>query len=72
HNHLHCFERVQLQVVITTPDSQLLKCASICKLITILDEADNRGFICKLDRGVCRSAAIGVEEEEQWGENTPL
>ncbi len=25
HDHLHCFERVKLQVVKTAPDSQLLK-----------------------------------------------
>ncbi len=29
HDHLHCFERVQLQVVKTAPDSQLLNLLSV-------------------------------------------
>ncbi len=40
HDHLHCFERVKLQVVKTAPDSQLLILLSVSRLVTILDEAD--------------------------------
>ncbi len=31
HDHLHCFERVQLQVVKTAPDSQLLNLLSVSR-----------------------------------------
>ncbi len=75
HDHLHCFERVNLQVVKTAPDSQLLNLLSVSRLVTVLDEADQCGVICKLqelDRGVFRCAVVGVEREEQWGENTAL
>ncbi len=48
HDHLHCFERVQLQFVKTAPDSQLLNLMSVSRLVTILDEADQCGVICKL------------------------
>ncbi len=75
HDHLHCFEPVKLQVVKTAPDSQLLNLLSVSRLITILDEADQCGVICKLqelDRGVFRCAVVRVEREKQWGENTAL
>ncbi len=65
HDHLHCFDRVELQVVKTAPYSQFLN----------LNEADKFGVVCKLqelDRGVFRCAVVGVEREEQWGENTAL
>ncbi len=68
HDHLHSFEHVELQIVVTAPDSQLL-------LVSVLDEADQCGVICKLqelDRGVFRGAVIRVEGEEQWGENAAL
>ncbi len=48
---------------------------SVSRLVTILDEADQCGVICKLqelDRGVFSCAVIGVEGEEQWGENVAL
>ncbi len=73
HDHLHRFERVQLQVVKTAPDSQLLNLLSVSRLVTVLDEADQCGVVCKLqelDRGVFKCAVIRVEGEEQWGENT--
>ncbi len=75
HDHLHSFERVKLQVVKTAPDSQLLNLLSVSRLVTVLDEADDCGVICKLqelDRVVSRGAVVGVEGEEQWGENTTL
>ncbi len=75
HNHLHGFERVKLQVVKTAPDSQLLNLLSVSRLATVLNEADECGVICKLqefDRGIFRGAVVGVEGEEQWGENTAL
>ncbi len=37
HNHLQCFERVQLQVVKNAPDRQLLNLLSVSRLVTILD-----------------------------------
>ncbi len=75
HGHLHCFERVKLQVVKTAADSQLLNLLSVSRLVTVLDEADQCGVVCKLQelyRGVSRCAVVGVEGEEQWGENTAL
>ncbi len=68
--HLHCFESVELQVVVTAPDSQLLNLLSVSRLVSVLDEADDCSVICKLqelDRGVFRCAVICVEGEEQWG-----
>ncbi len=47
-DHLHSFERVELQVVKTAPDNQLLNLLSVSRLITVLDEADPCGVICKL------------------------
>ncbi len=75
HDHLHCFERVKLQVVKTAPDSQLLNLLSVGRLVTVLNEADQCGVVSKLqelDRGVFRCAVIRVEGEEQWGENAAL
>ncbi len=72
HDHLQCFERVQLQVVKTAPDSQLLNLLSVSRLVSVLDEADQCGVVCKLqelDWGLFRCAVI---REEQWGENTAL
>ncbi len=42
HDHIHCFERVQLQVVKSAPDSLLLHLLSVCRLVTVLDETDDR------------------------------
>ncbi len=75
HDHLHSFESVELQVVKTAPDSQLLNLLSVSRLVTVLDEADQCGIVCKLqelDRGVFRCAVVRVEREEQWGENTVI
>ncbi len=75
HDHLHCLERVELQVVKTAPDSQLLNLMSVNSLVTVLNEADDCGVICKLQelyRGVFRCAVIGVQGEEQWGKNAAL
>ncbi len=75
HDHLHCFDRVKLQVVKTAPDSQILNLLSVSRLVTVLDEADQCGVVCKLqelDRGVFRCAVIRVQGEEQWGEHTAL
>lgn len=41
HNLLPCFEHVK--VVMTAPDSLLLNLLSVCRLITVLDEADDCG-----------------------------
>ncbi len=45
---VHSFERVELQVVVTAPDSQLLNLLSVSRLVSILDEADECGVICKI------------------------
>ncbi len=69
HNHLPCFERVQLQVVVTAPDSQLFF-LSVSRLVSIVDEA-NDGSVSKfqdLDRGVFCSAF--VYREKSSGEST--
>ncbi len=69
HDHLHSFERVQLRVVKTAPDIQLLNLLSLSRLVTVLDEADQCGVVCKLqelDRGVFRC----VEREKSSGERT--
>ncbi len=73
HDHLHCFEHVQLQFVKT--DSHLFNILSVSRLVTVLNEADQCGVICELqelDRGVFGWAVVGVQGEEQWGENTAL
>ncbi len=73
--HLHSFERVELQIVVTAPDSQLLNLLSVSRLVAVLDETGDCGVICNLqefDRGVFRGAVICVEREKQWGENTAL
>ena len=46
--HLHGLERVQVQVVLTTSEDQLLHLPSVCRLTTILDQADDSGIIRKL------------------------
>ncbi len=48
YNHLQCFERVQLQVVKTAPDCQPLNHLSVSRLVTVLDEANKCGVVCKL------------------------
>ncbi len=68
YDHFHCFEHVKLQVVKTAPDSQLLNLLSVSRLVTILNEADDCGVFCKLqklDRGVFRCAVVRVHGEEQ-------
>ncbi len=63
------------RVVKTAPDNQLLNLLSVSRLVTVLDEADQCGVVCKLlelDGGVFRCAVLHVEREEQWGENTAL
>ncbi len=75
HDYLHCFERVELQVVKTAPDSQILNLLSVSRLVAVLNEADQCGVVCKLqefDGGFFRCAVIRVQGEEQWGENTAL
>ncbi len=63
HDHLHCFEHVELQVVKSAPDSQLLNLQCVSRLVTALNEANTCGVICKLqelDRGVFRCAVVRV------------
>ncbi len=48
HDYLHCFDPVELQVVVTTPESQLLNLLSVSRLATILNEADKCSVICDL------------------------
>ncbi len=64
---------VQLQVVKTAPDSQLLNLLFVSRLVTALNEADQCGVICKLlglDRGVFGCAVVCVQGEAQWGETS--
>ncbi len=75
HDQPHCFERVKLQVIKIAPDSQLLYLLSVSRPVTVLNEADQCGVLCKLqelDEGVFRCAVIRVQGEEHWGENTAL
>ncbi len=54
---------------------QLLNLLSVSRFVTVLNEANQCGVVCKLqglDRGVSRVAVIRVQGEEQWGENTFL
>ncbi len=46
HEHLHSFEHVKLQVVVTAPDSQLLNLLSVSRPVTVLDEG--RSVWCHL------------------------
>uniref|UniRef100_A0A671S602 Uncharacterized protein n=1 Tax=Sinocyclocheilus anshuiensis TaxID=1608454 RepID=A0A671S602_9TELE len=74
-DNLHCFESVQLQVVVTAPDNQLFDLLSVSRLISTPDEANDCSVVRKLqefDRGVFSGAVVGVEGEEQWRENTSL
>ncbi len=66
---------IKLQVVKTAPDSQLHNLLSVSRLVTVLDEADQCGVVCKLqelDQRGLQCAVVRVQEEEQWGENTVL
>ncbi len=38
HDHLHCFERVEIQVVYTATDRQLFTLLSVSRLVTVLNE----------------------------------
>lgn len=48
HSHLHSLERVQLQVVLTAPLDQVFYFLSVCKLITVLEQSNDRDVICIL------------------------
>ncbi len=75
HDHLHCFERVKLQVVKTAPDSQLLNLLSVGRLVTVLNEVISvvsSANFKSLTEGSFRCAVIRVEGEKQWGENAAL
>lgn len=75
HCHLHCFEHVQLHVVLTAPEHQPLNLPPIRGLLAILDETNDCGLICQLqgfNSWVRGGAVIGVKGEEQWGEDTYL
>ncbi len=48
YNHLQCFKCVQLQVVKTAPNCQPLNHLSVSRLVTVLDEANKCGVVCKL------------------------
>ncbi len=64
-------EHLKLKVVKTALASSLKP----PQLVNVLDEADLCGVICKLlelDGGVFRCTVVGVEGEEQWGENKAL
>ncbi len=58
HSHLHSFERVQLQVVLTAPEGQLFSFPSVCRLVTVLDEADDQS--CRRVGGCLMSEQVSV------------
>ncbi len=75
HDHLQSFEHVELQVVKNAPENQLFNLLSVSRLVTVLNEVDDCGVICKLqelDGGVFRWAVFWCRGEEKWGENTAL
>ena len=47
---IHSLERVQLQIVLTAPEHLSSNFLPICRLITILDESDDRSVVCKLQK----------------------
>ncbi|XP_008280574.1 uncharacterized protein LOC103357685 [Stegastes partitus] len=69
------FEWVQFQVVLTPPVDQLSHLLSACRLVTVPDQTDYNGVVHILQefhRRVPSGAIIGVEGEEQWGEDPTL
>ncbi len=73
HYHLYSFECLAPGCYDCT--SHRLNLLPVSRLVSVLDEADDRGVVRKLQelgRGVFRCAVIGVEGEEQWGEHTAL
>ena len=67
HNHLHCLESVELQVVLAAPGHQMVNLPPVGRLIPTRDEPDDGGVVCKLqelDRLVAGGAAVGVQGEE--------
>lgn len=54
---------------------QLFNVRSACRLVAVIDHRDDRLVIYRvqqIDREVCRSAVIHVEEEELWGGHPTL
>ncbi len=44
----------------------------IVRVLDEVDQCDVVGKLQELDRGVSRCAVVGVQGEEQWGEDTAL
>ena len=57
-SHLHSFELVQLQIVLTTPADQPFNLLSVSSLVTVVEEADDRCVICKLQEFYRRSLEV--------------
>ena len=75
HHHLHCLLGIQLQVVAAAPPAQPLDLRPVGRHVLLGDEAHQGGVIGKLeelDRGVEGNAAVGVQGEQEWGQDTAL
>ncbi|KAK5931765.1 hypothetical protein CgunFtcFv8_003535 [Champsocephalus gunnari] len=45
HNHLHCLESVELQVVVPTPGHQMVHLPPVGRLVPTRDESDEGGVV---------------------------
>ena len=67
YNHLHCFQSIELQVVLSIPGHQMVDLPPVGGLIPIRDEPNEGGVIRELeefDGLVTGGAAVGVQGEE--------
>src|SRR4029434_5972955 len=74
-NHLHCFQCVELQIVLSTPGHQIVNLPPVGRLITTRDEPNEGGVVRELeelDGLVTGGAAVGVKGEEKRGKNAAL
>ncbi|CAB1417436.1 unnamed protein product [Pleuronectes platessa] len=75
HNHLHCFQSIELQVVQITPGHQMVNLPPVGGLIPTREEPNEGGVISELkefDGQVPGGAAVGIQGEEKRGKNTAL
>src|SRR4029434_5897364 len=74
-NHLHYFQSVELQVVLSTPAHQMINLPPVGGLIPTRDEPNEGGVVHELeelDGLVAGGAAVGVQGEEKRGKNAAL
>src|SRR4029434_7252880 len=73
YNHLHCFQRVELQVVLATPGHQMVNLPPVSGLIATRDKPNEGGVIRELeefDGLVTGGAAVCIQGEEERGRNS--